>query len=159
MYIFAIMKISIEQYRGFDISFNPDKEEFNGLSDSYDSELSSKSFSAVKSKIDQYIKDNTTFRPFWVVDVSGYNKGEKLRVVGIRKDKRFMAEKSDGTKCQISDHNEKDYVEYKPEMDAIFEEIKKVGAKIGVLQKEKVAIEKTLTGKMLRDIKLERFNG
>ena len=144
------MKIAIEEYRGFEISFNPDKEEFNGLSNIYDTELASKSFSAVKTKIDEYIKANNTFKPFWVVDING----EKTHVVGIRKDNRFMGEK-DGNRFQISDHYEKDYFVDNPDFEVDFAKKKDIQFKINHLYAEIREIEKRISGKTLGDVKKE----
>lgn len=40
-------RITIEDYRGFEITFNTDKETFTAWNDSYDTEFSKKSFSAI----------------------------------------------------------------------------------------------------------------
>lgn len=104
-------KIKIENYRGFDIEFDTNYEKFQCVI-TEDKTKESASFTAVKKFIDDYKKDNQDFSPFWVQkkpSAFGYKK-DKLKVIGIRKDGRFMAEDENGDKCQISDYDLSDYI-------------------------------------------------
>jgi hypothetical protein len=108
------MKVEIENYRGWGISFDTEKETFLAISSDFDTQNEKKSFAAVKKSIDDYIKENTEFKPFKVKQALGSSWGKKgiITVIGIRKDKRFVAQDEDGDKFQISDFDEKYYVLY-----------------------------------------------
>ena len=109
-------KILIDNYRGFDIEFETINEKFQCIiTDELVKE--SISFSAVKKFVDEYKKTNQEFKPFYVESTPGrYSyKNSKLKIIGIRKDGRFVAENSSGEKLQVSDYDIKDYMIYKKE--------------------------------------------
>ena len=124
-------KVIIEEYRGFEITFSTDKEAFTAWNDSYDTEFSKKSFSAIKKGIDDYIKKNLEFVPFEIVKCYGFNGKpsyieKPLKIVGIRKDGRLAYINEDGKKKQISDYYIKDYAllfdgftEFKEQYDSL----------------------------------------
>jgi hypothetical protein len=60
------MVIQIECYRGWDISFNTEKETFYASCDECDRQETKKSFSSAKKYRDEGIRANTTFEPIWV---------------------------------------------------------------------------------------------
>ncbi len=100
-------KVIIEEYRGFEITFSTDKATFTAWNDSYDTEFSKKSFSAIKKGVDDYINKNLEFVPFEIVKCYGFNGKpssieKPLKVVGIRKDGRLVYINEDGKKEQIS---------------------------------------------------------
>jgi hypothetical protein len=101
------MKVLIEKYRGFDIHFEVNDELFSVETDSYGK--GSKSFAAVKSGIDEYLKNNLEFKPFKAIRKAG---GQLITIIGIRKDGRFNYEDSKGNKKQLSEYDEMDYVIY-----------------------------------------------
>jgi hypothetical protein len=105
------MKVLIEKYRGFDIYFEVNDELFSVETDSYGK--GSKSFAAVKSGIDEYLKNNIEFKPFKAINI---DNGEVIHIIGIRKDERFNYEDSKGKKHQLSDYFEKNYVVYNSEI-------------------------------------------
>lgn len=121
--------IKIEVYRNFEITFNTETETFNSVSDYFDTEIKGKkSYAIVKKAIDNWIKENETFKPFFVHDC--YRKDfsnkfpissddGKLKVTGIRRDKRFTCGDN-----QIPEYNEKDIFLALPENEPIFEEFK-----------------------------------
>jgi hypothetical protein len=114
------MRVLIENYRGFDIWFDTDNEIFYAASDSQDVGKEKRSYSAAIKYVDDFIKENLVFEPFWVVNT----EGTKKRIVGIRKDGYFVEEKSDGSKSQFSSLDENYYYEYTPETkDPLFDEI------------------------------------
>lgn len=78
------MRVEIANYRGWEISFDTDKEEFYCLSNEYDNDVNKKSFSASKKYIDDYIKLNKEFKPFFVT--SKDSRERKIKIVGVRKD-------------------------------------------------------------------------
>jgi len=107
------MRITIENYRGFDIEFDTDSEIFICIvSDERAKE--SKSFSAVKKFVDEYKKANENFRPFWIEVIpekySGSIIGKKLKVTGLRKDDRFIVENENGDKEYITDYSMTDWM-------------------------------------------------
>ena len=57
----SIMKIKIEDYRGWSIEFDTEKESFYCHSEQYDRDETKKSYSSVKKFVDDFIKDNFTF--------------------------------------------------------------------------------------------------
>jgi hypothetical protein len=109
--------ILIEKYRGFEINFNPDEEVFHSIINDEDGKRS-KSFSAVKKAIDEYIKENENFEPFYVINISNFQRefGEKLKIISIRKDGRFMFENKKKEKEQLSLYHEKKYILYDPKV-------------------------------------------
>jgi len=110
-------KILIENYRGFDIEFDTNCEKFQCVATDENTKESS-SFAAVKKFVDDYKKANQDFSPFWVeFTPSGYSsfKDNNLKVIGIRKDGRFVAENKNGIQQQISDYDLNDYMLLKPE--------------------------------------------
>ena len=108
-------KILIQNYRGFDIEFDSNYEKFQcEVEDGKAKE--SPSFSAMKKFIDDFKKTNQDFKPFWVEkNPESYLSGKTMKVIGIRKDGRFVAEDEKGNKEQLSDHNLKDYMLKKSE--------------------------------------------
>lgn len=111
-------KILIDNYRGFDIEFETINEKFQCIiTDELVKE--SVSFSAIKKFVDEYKKTNQEFKPFFVESTpGGYRQSVKLKIIGIRKDGRFVAENSKGEKIQVSDYDIKDYMIYKQENEA-----------------------------------------
>lgn len=122
-------KILIENYRGFDIEFDTSCEKFQCVATDEDVKEST-SFTAVKKFVDDYKKINQDFKPFWIEpNPSSYFKSkDKLKVVGIRKDGRFVAENSKGEKQQISDYNLTDYIIFKIENEPILKSLKELNA-------------------------------
>ena len=58
--------IKIADYRGFEVFFDKDEDMFYLSSSRFDTETTKKSYSAVKTYIDNFIKDNLNFKPFWI---------------------------------------------------------------------------------------------
>ena len=115
-------KIFIDNYRGFDIEFETINEKFQCvITDELVKE--SISFSAIKKFIDEYKKQNQNFKPFFAESIPSqytFNEYKKIKIVGIRKDGRFIAENSDGVKFQVSDFDIKDYMLYSKENEKAF---------------------------------------
>ena len=105
------MRVEIENYRGWDISFDTERETFYAKSVEYDRGETKRSFASAKQFVDDFIKENLQFKPVWVEKVpSQYNNQNKIKLIGIRKDKRFVYEDADGKKNQLSEYSEKDYI-------------------------------------------------
>jgi hypothetical protein len=144
------MRIEIEFYRGWAISFDTEKEVFYCTRSPHDTETAKKSYAAVKTYIDQFIKENTTFKPFWVERLPSYNgRGEKLQIIGIRKDGRLIYE-SDGAKGQLNEYSEKDYILYDESNTPLWEELESIAKQRDELDKKRADIEarfKSVTAK------------
>lgn len=143
------MNVLIQNYRGVDILFDADNERF-----SYQFDLGSwnqkQSFAACKKSIDDYLKDNATFEPFVVRE---WQSGRCIKVVGIRKDNRFVYEKGN-SKEQISEYDEKNYIEYDEAHEKQYATIAALEIEIDAIQEKISEVRKTITGKKnLKDLK------
>jgi hypothetical protein len=151
------MKVEIEKYRGWQISFDIDKETFYAQSDDHDRGETKKSFAAAKTYIDEFIKENNTFKPVWIEkkpnSFYGGGRNNKIKLIGIRKDKRFVFENEKGEKEQLSEYNEKDYIIVNPENEKYYKQLADCDDKMEAIREEKNAIEKKIIGKGLEDIK------
>jgi hypothetical protein len=121
-------KILIETYRGFDIEFDTNCEKFQCIC-TEESAKESTSFTAVKKFVDDYKKTNQDFKPFWVEPIPERYKNSKLKVIGVRKDGRFVAENSKGEKFQISDYDLNDYMLLKPENEIAINKLSELKVK------------------------------
>ena len=131
------MKIEIENYRGWDISFDTDKETFYAQSDEYDRGETKKSFASAKQYIDDFIKDNLEFNPVWIeTPASSYRNQSKIKLIGIRKDKRFIYEGKDGKKEQLSEYSEKGYILSNEANDVPYAELKECRKRIALILEE-----------------------
>lgn len=121
-------EILIENYRKFDIFFNKDEETFHCVSDYYDTEQKKKTYAATKKAIDEYIKVNSEFMPFFALRYDwkfkndfGFptsNEKNKVLITGVRKDNRFVMDAE-----QISESDEQRYFIPVPENEPVFAEL------------------------------------
>ena len=97
----------IENYRGFEVYLDSQKDCFISLND-----IENKSFRGIKKIIDDYIKGNDTFKVFEVEKLpSSYSDNEKFKVVEIsHKTRKFQIENNKGEKSFVSEYNERDYI-------------------------------------------------
>lgn len=148
------MRVLIETYRGFEISFDPDDEKFWYLSERYDKESSSKSFTAIKKAVDDFIKENKDFKPFWIENnlSKGYGS-KKLKIIGMRKDGNFVFENSKGEKEQLSKYSESEYILYNEANDELRLEIAELEDKVNALNKEIRALKAKQIGTPLSEYK------
>ena len=137
-------KILIENYRGFDIEFETSNEKFQCVCTEEDTKESN-SFAAVKKFIDDYKKSNQDFKPFWIEPIpdDGWTR-KTLKVIGIRKDGRFVAENEKGEKEQVSDSDLSHYMLLKDENLMYSEELK--------VQKEKQEAQRLENNQIIKDI-------
>ena len=148
------MKIKIEDYRGWSIEFDNEKESFYCHSEQYDRDETKKSYSSVKKFVDDFIKDNFSFpRTKMQSKPSSWKDREILTLVGIRKDERLVYEDEKGDKHQLSEYNEKDYILYSEENDKHYDYADKLQEKIDQLMKEKKEILNNVIGVELVDFK------
>ena len=98
------MRTLIETYRGQDIYFDTNKESFVCVLVVAGIQKEKKSYASCKKEIDDYLKNNSAFKPFEVEPtLISMRYSQRYRIVGIRKDGRFMAENKEGEKVQIAE--------------------------------------------------------
>lgn len=148
------MTVQIENYKGWNISFNTDKETFYAESDEYDRAETKKSYATAKKFIDDFIKDNLEFKPFWIeVPPSSYDNRKQIKIIGIRKDKRFVFEDAYGTKQQLSEYSEKNYILVNPDNEEFYEKIADCNKRIKSITEERTQIEAKIIKVGLEEIK------
>lgn len=145
------MRIKIETYRGVDIEFDTANERFVSIiTDGFEKETAS--YSAVKKFIDEYRKTNDGFKPFFVVERPSDNMfrdaHKAVRVVGIRKDNRFIIEKEDGRKDQMSSHDEENYILFKASNESKFAELRSIYAAFDKYRNDAIAKRKEVIASM-----------
>jgi len=142
------MNIKIENYRGFEIYFDNSNETFNCLID--DSNNVKKSYSSIKKVIDDFVKESLNFEPFMVET----NMGESVtKIIGIRKDNRFITENAAGEKGQMSEYYENSFYLINDDNKPIYERYWKLDKEVGLLQEEMHTLTKVVTGTKLSDFK------
>ena len=147
------MKVEIEIYRGWSISFDTEKETFYCHSEQWDKDENKKSFASTRKWIDDFIKENEVFKPIWVETKPKAYGEKKIKLIGIRKDGRFIYEDAKGEKKQISDYNEKDYILYDEENEKHKIEATKIDEQVEALRLQKNAILEKVKGIELVDYK------
>lgn len=151
------MKVEIEVYRGWSISFDTEKETFYCHSEQWDKDENKKSFASIKKWIDDFIKDNEVFNPIWVEAKPRTYVEKKIKLIGIRKDRRFIYENEKGEKKQLPDYNEKDYILYDKENEKYKIEASKIDEQIELLRLQKNTILEQIKGVELVDYKEQNF--
>lgn len=120
------MRKIIENYRGFDIEFDTEKEIFISIiSDKDENSKTSSSYSSVKKYIDDYVKNNQTFKPFYIIKNPKqlFVPEKRIKITGIRKDGRFVGEDDKGNKTQISSYDESNFIIKNQINDYLLEEL------------------------------------
>jgi len=105
------MNANIENYRGFEIWFDTELESFQ--CDIDDSRSVKKSYPALKKFIDDYVKENNSFKVIRVEPnpvKNRYTSAKVVKIVGVRKDGRFIGELANGEKVQVSDYDLEAYI-------------------------------------------------
>lgn len=133
-------RILIDTYRGIEIYFNLDKEAFYASIDDPSYSKDRQSYAATKKAIDEFIKENSEFKPFFV-ERKGHRGIETLKIVGIRKDGAYVYEDEKGAKIQLSKYSESDYYISSPELKEIVKKIDALKEKIAPLEEEKRQLE------------------
>lgn len=151
---FCLMKTPITTYRGWEISFDTEKETFYTVSDIYDRSETKSSYNSIKTFIDNFIKENNEFKPVYVESLpSGWRGKHTIKLIGIRKDNRFIYEDANGKKEQLSESSEKEYILINPDNEPIYKAIADCDTKIEILRAEKKELENTIIKKDLSEIK------
>lgn len=136
------MKVQIETYRGWDITFDTDKETFIAVSSDYDNQETKRSYASIKKYIDEFIKENVNFTPVKVMRMSDmFNPTDIITLIGIRKDKAFMYEDKKGNKAQLSAYFEKDYFLVNPDNEPFFKEIEEIDEQIKALEEKRKEVK------------------
>lgn len=130
------MRVLIQTYRGWEIYFDTENEEFYTMSNQFDTDKTKKSYSSAIKYIDDYIKENYKFTPFYVQKMPSIydNRDTTIKIIGIRKDGRFMYEDKDGSKHQLTEYDAKNYFKVNPENEPIFKEIHQLKDDISKLE-------------------------
>ena len=144
------MAIKIETYRGFDILFEPQSERFTFALDE-GSWTTKQSYSACKKNIDDFIKNNNNFKPFYAIKKDAIRK---VFVTGIRKDNKFVFD--DGI---LSDWDEKYYILHEESFDNLIDEYNKLYEEFEKIKEEYYSkvneLKSKITGKTLVEYKKE----
>ena len=147
------MQVKIENYRGWEISFDTDKETFYCHSEQYDKDATKKSYTSTKKFIDDFIKENQNFTPIWCERKGEFLYGKrKILIIGIRKDGRFIIDNK-GTKEQLSEYSENDYILYNQENEKYRTEIQEIEKEMESLRLKRNAVLKKVTGVGLKEYK------
>lgn len=149
------MKALIEDYRGFEISFDTEKSVFYCFSDSYDTENTSKSYDAVKKYIDDYIKANKTFKSFVVYPVPNSYKKEPTTITGIRKDGGFTYVDEIGKPKKVSNYDENEYYFINPSNESALSEMQSLEEQKNQIRERIKTLKETLIIKTLADYRKE----
>lgn len=151
-------RIKIEDYRDFEISFDTENETFYTLSERHDSDKTKNSYSSIKKFIDEFIKDNVEFKPFNIEGIPDASFGRTGRVIGIRKDGRFIyIPKGSEKPIQLSEYDEKSTMIHDPENIPFWEELEKIKIERDALRTKEKEINSKFKIKNLKDYKTENF--
>lgn len=129
-------KIHLLLYRNWDIYISNESGRFIIENDAAESEIQKPSLDAAKAFVDDFIKRNAVFEPFLVekVDRDGmlddWRKEGPRKVLGIRKDGRFILENSKGEKEQLGENYTDGWALFNPENTAIRAEIEAIEAEL-----------------------------
>lgn len=150
-------KALIKKYRGWEIFFDTDREEFHAESAKFDNEKSKKSYSAIKKYIDDYIKANQDFKPvkFETHPTSYDRKPKTITIIGVRKDGFFIYRDENGEKHQLSEYYEKDYFCLDPKNDVIFKEMQQLLERRAEIDNSIRTLDQSLVKVSIRDMRTE----
>ena len=153
------MRVLIENYRGWEIYFNTDKEEFYTVSNEYDKQETKRSYASSKKYIDDYIKSNNVFKPIKVQKMpTMFSEGKVITLIGIRKDKAFMYEDEEGRKQQLSSYDERDYFIVDSRNDVHFKRIAELAIERKRIDDEAKEIEKSVIKVDVKQIRQNFLN-
>ena len=153
------MKIEIENYRGWSISFDTDLEIFFCYSERLDKAEHKKSFSATKKFIDEFIKDNQDFKAVWFeAKPTIYSDGRKIKLVGLRKDRLFIYEDEKGQKSHLSLSSEKNYILFDEKNNIYKNEVSQIEKEIDELRKKRNEVLAEIKGIELQEYKKRYTN-
>lgn len=146
------MSVLIENYRGHDIYFDSDNERFSFHFDT-GSWNQKQTFSACKKSIDDYVKENEKFEPFIVERLRG--RLEQIKIVGIRKDRRFCFDNGGNVKGQVSNYDEPYWYAPNHLNVPIYERLYQIRKEIHELNEKERDIDNSIIKKTLAQIRKE----
>jgi hypothetical protein len=149
-------EIKMCDYRGWEILFKTEEETFivKNLQDHYEKEK--KTFSSAKKFVDDYIKDNSNFKPVWVQCLPDmWTRKTNLKIVGIRKDGRFMVENEKGQIEQLSKYDEDKYYICTSENDEGYKKLTDLNDQLLIIRTEIKKVEDTLIRTPLKTLRGE----
>lgn len=153
--------VKIIDYRGYEIFFNIDEEKFYLHSEKYDRDSWVSTLKAAKANIDNYIKSNSDFKPFWVVRVPGKFYGSSvsntLKIVGIRKDGNFVQEDVKAGKLVVSKYDEESWMSIKDENNEVMELLAVLELKQKELDKQRKELQGKVVVETLSDIRKIKY--
>lgn len=153
------MRVLIENYRGWEIYFDTDKEEFYTVSNEYDKQETKRSYASSKKYIDDYIKSNNVFKPIKVQKMpTMFSEGKVITLIGIRKDKAFMYEDEEGRKQQLSSCDERYYFIVDSRNDVYFKRIAELAIERKRIDDEVNEIEKSVIKVDVKQIRQNFLN-
>ena len=153
------MRVLIENYRGWEIYFDTEKEEFYTVSNEYDKQETKRSYASSKKYIDDYIKSNNVFKPIKVQKMpTMFSEGKAITLIGIRKDKAFMYEDEEGRKQQLSSYDERDYFIVDSRNDVHFKRIAELAIERKRIDDEVKEIEKSVIKVDVKQIRQNFLN-
>ena len=153
------MRVLIENYRGWEIYFDTDKEEFYTVSNEYDKQETKRSYASSKKYIDDYIKSNNVFKPIKVQKMpTMFSEGKVITLIGIRKDKAFMYEDEEGRKQQLSSYDEIYYFIVDSRNDVYFKRIAELAIERKRIDDEVKEIEKSVIKVDVKQIRQNFLN-
>lgn len=148
--------IQIEEYRGFTIYFNKEEDKFICDHDAADVQGKKASYSAVKKFVDDFIKENDTFNPVLLQKRERWGGGalqdDRAKLIGVRKDGRFVAEDEKGDKFQIGRYEMDRWVIFNEDNIEIEKEAREIEFQIDSLRKKA-----EITRKRMKAITLEQY--
>ncbi len=149
------MRTKIIDYRGWGIMFDTDDETFYAsIEDKY---TQKQSFASAKKYVDDYLKDNATFDPFLVERKPSLQnpKSKPIKIIGVRKDHRFIYEDEYGDRQQLPEYYEKDYILINPANNVFKDKLADLSAQIQELRRRGEATEKGLVTVTLKEVKAQ----
>lgn len=148
--------IQIEEYRGFTIYFNKEEDKFICDHDAADVQGKKASYSAVKKFVDDFIKENDTFNPVLLQKRERWGGGalqdNRAKLIGVRKDGRFVAEDEKGDKFQIGRYEMDQWVIFNEDNIEIEKEAREIEFQIDSLRKKA-----EITRKRMKATTLEQY--
>jgi hypothetical protein len=130
------MRVLIEEYRGWEIFFDTENEDFYTTSNEYDRQQSKRSYASTKKYIDDFLKENLNFKPFKIQRVRTYFSNEDtLEVVGMTKHGVFIYIDRNGKRVQLSKYSEGEYFKQDPINESVFKAISQLYEKNKEIEK------------------------
>lgn len=144
----------IRQYRGWDIYFDSEDNFYCLQVGFQNSPAKNKSIAVVKRYIDEFIAHNSSFEPFWVERKGNeWVPENKIKIIGLRKDNKFLYEGSNGRKQQVSGDYEQNYILIDEKNKPIWDEADLIKKEISKLEEKRIKVLDKISGTTLAEFK------